>query len=177
MFNFAIFKKSLDETFWPLVISVIGLVSFTVLFVWAMLNMGTELLKFVAQFQFIAKIFKMGFGVDVTGEVSITILLAVCFTHAVVLSVTWAVIIACSTRSLAGEVERGTADLLLTLPVSRPEVYCSTSLVWVLAAAVLSSCPFLGVWIGIHVFDTKEPVEISRFLAPTANFFCLSVLD
>lgn len=175
MFNFAIFKKTFGETFWSLAIASIGMVTFVVLFVWAMLNMGTELLNFVSKFAFIAKIFKMGFGVDVSGDVSLTILFAVCFTHAVVLSLTWAVIITTATRSTAGEIERGTADMLLTLPVSRPEVYFSTSLVWILAAAILSCGPLLGVWIALQIFEMTEPVAITRFFAPTFNFFCLNL--
>lgn len=175
MFNYAIFRKTLIDSVWSLVLSAVGMIGFVILFVWAMLNMGTQVLEFVSQFPFIRKIFEMGFGIKVDGEVSVNILFAVCFTHGIVLALTWTVIIAATTRVTAGEVERGTADLLLALPVARPEVFVSTTLVWVLAAAVLSACPIIGIAIATLIFETEEAVDITRFIAPAANFFCLNL--
>jgi ABC-2 type transport system permease protein len=83
------------------------------------------------------------------------------------------VMIATSTRVTVGEIEKGTADLLLTLPVSRSEVYFSTSLVWVLAATLLAFCPVIGVWIGSLIFKTPEVIEVTRYLKPALNFLCL----
>lgn len=175
MFSLAIFTKTLRDSMGSLVISALGMVAFVVLFVWAMLNMGAELLSFVTQFPFIRKIVEMGFGINMSGDVSTTILLAVCYTHGAVLVLAWSVIIATATRVTAGEVERGTADMLLTLPVSRWQVYISTSWAWVLSAAVLAICPIIGIGIALQIFETEEPVAISRFVAPAVNFFCLNI--
>lgn len=138
-----------------------------------MLDMGTELMQFVSKFEFLKKIFEVGFGINVSGEVSLRVLFAVCFTHGVILTLTWAVMIATSSRVTAGEIERGTADLLLTLPVTRSEVYFSTSLVWFLAALVLSACPIIGVWTGLQIFETTEVVDTREYFRPASNFFFL----
>ncbi len=175
MFSPAIFKKTLRDSRISILFAAIGIVLFQILFVWAMLNMGTDLLQFLSKFPFLTKIMEMGFGINVSGEFSISIFLAVCFTHAVVLSLAWSVIIATTTRTTVGEIERGTADLLLTLPVTRPQVYLSTSIVWWLAAALFSVCPLVGIWIGIQIFETDEVVEISRYYAPASNFFTLNL--
>ena len=175
MFSPAIFKKTLRDSSISIALSAVGIVGFQVLFVWAMLNMGTDLLKFVSNFPFLIKIFEMGFGIKVDGEVSINIMFAVCYTHAVVLALTWSVIIATTTRTTVGEIERGTADMLLSLPVTRPEVYFSTSLVWWFAAGLLSFCPLLGIWIAVQFFQMEEPVVLSRFVAPGVNFFALNL--
>lgn len=171
MFNRAIFWKTLRDSAATIVAVSIGLVWFVVLFVHSMQSMGTELMEFVSRFEFLKKIFEFGFGLDVSGEISLTVLFAVCFTHGVVLLLSWSTIIATTTRVTSGEVEKGTADILLALPVNRHEVYLSTSLVWILAALVISVCPVIGVWVGIQIFETDEVVQISRYFGPTVNFF------
>ena len=158
-----------------LVLALIGMIAFVILFVWAMLNMGTELLDFVSRLPIIRKIFEMSFGINVSGEVSFGILFSVCYTHAVVLSLAWSVIIATTTRVIVGEVERGTADLLFTLPVTRAEVFVSTTVVWVLSAAALSFAPMIGIVIANAIFQPDESVQISRFFLPAINFFFLNL--
>ncbi len=173
MINRAIFRKTLDDSASLTVAAAVGIIGFVILFVWAMLNLGDEVLNFASRFAFLRKVFEAGFGIKVDGEVSINILFAVSFTHAVVLALSWAVMIAITTRVTVGEIEKGTADLLLTLPISRSEVYVSTSLVWILAAILLAFCPVIGVWIGSLIFKTPEVVEIARYFKPAVNFLCL----
>lgn len=173
MINRAIFLKTASDSASLLAAAALGIVAFVVLFVWAMLNLGDEVLEFASRFAFLRKVFEAGFGIQVDGEVSINILFAVCFTHAVVLALSWAAMISISTRVTVGEIEKGTADLLLTLPVTRSEVYVSTSLVWMLAAALLSVCPVVGVWIGSRIFETPESVVVIRYFRPALNFLCL----
>lgn len=170
MINQAIFWKTARDSASLLIAASIGIILFTILFVWAMLDMGKELMQFVSQFGFLKKIFEVGFGIDVSGEVSLRVLFSVCFTHAVVLTLAWAVIIATTSRVTAGEVEKGTADLLFTLPVTRAEVYFSTSLVWVISTLILSMCPVAGLWLGIHLFETGEVIAIKQYLKPAINF-------
>lgn len=173
MINRAIVAKTLRDSATMLIACSVGLVAFVILFAWAMLNMGTEVLNFVSQLPWLTTLFEAAFGIRVDGEVSINILFAVCYTHAVVLMLTWTFVIATTTRITAGEVERGTADLLLTLPVRRSEVYLSTSLVWIASIGILSSCPVLGVWLGSLLFETEEVILVSRFVKPAVNFFFL----
>lgn len=173
MINWAIFWKTTRDSASLLLASSLGIVAFVVLFVWAMIDMGEKLMAFLSQMGFLRKIFEFSFGIDISREVSITILLAVCFTHALVLMLSWTVVIATTSRVTAGEIERGTADLLLTLPVRRSEVYISATLFWLLASLLLSMCPLVGLWIGISIFETKEVVFIVRFVKPAFNFFFL----
>ncbi|MEM7455020.1 MAG: ABC transporter permease subunit [Planctomycetota bacterium] len=173
--NAAVFRKTFGDSLSTLGLCAGGMVLFVILFVWAMLNMGTELLEFVARFTFIKQIFEMGFGISVEGEVSINMLFAICFTHGVVFALTWTVLIAAATRVTAGEVERGTADMLLTLPISRPSIYTSTSLVWMIASLVLAICPVIGIGIATQIFEMEEEVRISRYFAPAVNLFCLNL--
>ena len=173
LFSSAIFLKTLRDSLWLIAAAAIGLVLFVVLYAWAMLNMGPEVLEFVSKFGFLKKIFEMSLGIKVGEEFSVNIMLAVSFAHAVVMMLSWSVMIAIPTRVTVGESEQGTADLLLTLPVSRTEVFISNSLVWCIAAAILSICPILGIWIGTCIFQPEEAVTLKRFFVPAANFFAL----
>jgi ABC-type transport system involved in multi-copper enzyme maturation permease subunit len=175
MWNQAIFLKTLKDSFVPVALCAIAIMAFQIVFVWAMLEMGTDLLQFVSKVPFLTKIFEISFGIKVDGEVSVNVLFAVCFTHAVVLSLAWSCMIAISTRISAGEIEKGTADLLLSLPVNRSEAYLSASAVWWLAAIVLSFCPIPGMWIALQFFETDQVVELSRFVAPAFNFLALNL--
>lgn len=173
MFSFAIFKKTLRDSAVLLAACSLGVIAFVVLFVWAMLNMGPDLLQFAAKFGFIRKILEMTFGLKVEGELSESILFAVCFTHLMVMMLTWSVIIATNTRTVVGEIEKGTADLLLSLPVNRYEVYLSTSLAWILFTVVLAACPAIGLGLGAMIFETKEAIDLTRYLAPAVNLVAL----
>jgi ABC-2 type transport system permease protein len=173
MFNSAIFWKTARDSAMTVVAAGVGITAFLVLFVWSMLDMGAELMKFVSNFPFLKKLFEAALGIDVTGDLSINILFATGFTHAMVLMLSLSVIIATTSRVIAGEIERGTADLLLTLPMNRSEVYFSTALVWIVAATILAACPVFGVFIGTNIFETAEPVFISDFIKPAINFFFL----
>ncbi len=175
MWNNAIFLKTLKDSIFIVLLCAIGIILFQVLFAWAMLEMGTDILEFVSKVPFLTKIFEISFGIKVDGEVSVNILFAVCFTHAVVLALTWSNVVAIATRISAGEVERGTADLLLALPITRGEAYFSASAVWMLAAALLSFSPIPGTWLALQIFETEEAVHLSSFIAPACNFLALNI--
>lgn len=175
MFNFAIFAKTLRDSAWTVVIASIGVIGFVILVVFSMLKMGTEVLEFVRSVGVIRKIFEATLGINVEGDVSINTLFSVSFTHGMVLMLTWGTLIATATRVTVGEIEKGTADLLLSLPVNRKEACVSFGLAGILIAMVMSCCPIIGVAIGMQIFETEEVVEIHRYLAPTVNFFAINL--
>jgi ABC-type transport system involved in multi-copper enzyme maturation permease subunit len=90
---------------------------------------------------------------------------------------TWGFMIAIGTGITVGEIERGTADLLLTLPLSRGAIYASTTTVWILAAILLSAAAWLGIWLGCLAFPPREPVDLGRLAAAVVNLLvlCLAI--
>ncbi len=170
-FNPVLFRKTFRDSLALLAASTCGIIVFVVVFAWAMINMGPELMQFLSKFQFLAKIFEVGLGIKVDGDFSVNIMLAVSFAHAMVMMMSWAVMISISTRVTVGESERGTADLLLTLPVSRTEVFVSTSLVWMVSAVLLAISPLIGIWISVLVLNPDETIVLSSFAGASINFF------
>ena len=72
-----------------------------------------------------------------------------------------------------GRDRSGTADLLLTLPLSRSTIYVSTSLVWIVAAACLSAAAWLGLWLGNLAFPLRTPINFARMGIGAVNLLGL----
>src|SRR5262245_42067638 len=70
-------------------------------------------------------------GTEVGDRIGPQMLQAIAWIHPVVLALTWAHAILFCTRVPVGEVDRGTVDVLLSLPVSRWQIFLSESFVWV----------------------------------------------
>jgi ABC-type transport system involved in multi-copper enzyme maturation permease subunit len=100
------------------------------------------------QMQFIQNIIKAMVGTDVAGGAGPEIFNAIPWVHPVVLAVTWAHAIVFCTRVPAGEVDRGTADVLYSLPVRRWTLHGSETAAWLASAAVVLLLGTLGNFIG-----------------------------
>ena len=175
MINWALARKTFADSRLLLVLCTAGVVAFTVLFVISIQQFAPELLGFLSQFEFLYTIFEAAFGIQINGQVSMPVLWSIAFTHGVVLASTWSLLIATATRVTVGEVERGTADVLLSLPISRGSIYRSTSLVLVSMAGIISCGPLLGLWLAGRWFPLDEPMVLSKYYSTAANFFCFNV--
>lgn len=171
--NTAIVRKTLRDAAVLIGIGTLVLVIFEVLFMRAMgeisddAQTGMALLRLPVVQRFV----KMVAGAEMLDNVTATSLMTLGLGHPFLLVVHWATVLTIGSRVLAGEVERGTADLLLTLPVSRTAVYNSVTLVWLLAGIPLSLAPWLGVCLGQQWFPLWEPVDLSRIAILCVNLF------
>ena len=154
-------------------ITAIAVVLFEILLVLAMRSLGPELLAFVARRAFLQNIFRMLLSLDLRGGTSVSMLVVLGFVHPFLFATTWGFMIAIGTRVTVGEIDDGTADLLLSLPISRASVYVSTSVVWIAAAALLSLLAWLGLWLGTLIFPMRGSVEMGRMGIAAVNLFAL----
>ena len=69
-------------------------------------------------------------GVDPGDQVSAQLSQAFLWVHPTVLTLLWAHEVMYCSRMPAGEIDRGTADFLLCLPISRWSVFCSETILW-----------------------------------------------
>jgi ABC-type transport system involved in multi-copper enzyme maturation permease subunit len=92
----------------------------------------------------------------------------------VVLAVVWAHSIITCTRVPAGEVDRGTIDVLLGLPVSRWGLVVSETAVWLAGVAAILALAVLGHLIGSRNVAADLRPELARVLIVIANLGCLS---
>lgn len=176
MLNRGLLKKNARDSLPVFACCYIGLAAFCLLFVGAIKTMGKELIEFISNFAFLVKIFEMGFGIQLSDTVSLEILFGVCFTHLVTLALMWVPLISGSMRPVVGEIEKGTADWLLTLPVSRTAVIWNNFIVNSTLAMVNATAPMLGIYLAILFFKPEEAVNIVSYVPVAANLFCLTLM-
>ena len=87
-------------------------------------------------------------GSPVTGEMAPLFLHAVPWIHPLVLLLIFAHVVTVATQLPAGEIDRGTIELLLGLPVSRWNIYCAHGLGLAFAGPVVLALGLLGNRIG-----------------------------
>jgi len=70
-------------------------------------------------------------------------------------------------------VDRGTADVLLGLPVSRWEVFISETVVWLVCGAAILTAALVGNLLGAQALPPEHRPQLSRLFIVLANLFCL----
>lgn len=112
-------------------------------------------------------------GVDSSEAMGPQAFMAFPWVHPVVLSLIWAHAMICCTRLPAGEIDRGTIDLTLTLPVTRWTVLRSETIVWIAAGMVVLMLGLAGYMLGRSFVDPDSRPDTGRTLIVLANCFCL----
>ena len=152
-----------------------GILIFEALLVLVFGALSEQVLDIWARIPFVQRLLKALIGVDVTGEVTLASLLSLGLVHPILFALLWSFEVTMCTRVILGEIESGTADLLLALPMSRARVYASVSVVWIAAGALLCCMIWVGLALGTLLFATPEPVPLARFGKPLLNLFALYV--
>jgi ABC-2 type transport system permease protein len=127
----------------------------------------------IREMQFVQTIIKAMLGADVSAGLGPEMFMAIPWVHPVVLAVVWAHAIVCCTRVPAGEVDRGTIDVLLGLPVSRWGLMVSESAVWLASGVVVVAMGVAGSRLGgVRLAPWQRP-ELARIVIVAANLFCV----
>ena len=77
------------------------------------------------------------------------------------------------TRMPAGEVDRGTIDVLLSLPVSRTRVYLCESVVWLASGVLVVAFGVLGHVVGGRYTGPDTVRTASELVIINVNLYCL----
>jgi ABC-type transport system involved in multi-copper enzyme maturation permease subunit len=171
--NLAILAKTWRETRVLLAIVFVAIVGFELVFVWAVSTFAKELTDIWFKFPFLKKLIAALAGADLASDVTITALMSLGMAHPILFALTWAFILTLCTRVIVGEIERGTADLLLTLPASRTSVFAAVSLVWAAVGLPFCAAPWCGISAGRAIFAKAAEIDIQILWIPTANLYAL----
>ncbi len=128
------------------------------------------------QMDFARGIMQAMLGTEIADRIGTQMFEAMAWVHPVVLALTWAHAIISCTRVPAGEVDRGTADVLLGLPVSAWGVFVSETVVWLGAGAVVLAAALGGNLIGGLGLPLRQRPELPHLLIVLINLFCLYAL-
>jgi ABC-type transport system involved in multi-copper enzyme maturation permease subunit len=124
---------------------------------------------------FVREMFKALLGMDIADPVGPAVFTAIAWVHPLFLAILWAHQIAFAARMPAGEVERGTIDVLLGQPVSRMEVYVHESAVWLVSGAAIVGMALAGNLAGSHAVRGDVFPRAGSLVPLLCNLFCLNV--
>ncbi len=110
--------------------------------------------KLFGSIPFIKPILSALLGVDPGEAFTGQLMQAFLWVHPTVLAIMWAHELMYCSRVPAAEIDRGSIDFLLGLPISRWKLYIAETIGWILSGLVVLSCGFTG-----HVIasQTMEP--------------------
>ena len=155
---------------------VLGLVVFGVeaALAFVLQKFGAQMSQEWLQLEFARGIMQAMLGTEIAGRLGPQRYQSMAWVHPVVLALAWAHAMLCCTRVPAGEVDRGTADILLGLPVSRWEVFLSESFVWLACSVALFIAALMGNVLGGLAVPPEQRPPLARQLIVLLNFFCLN---
>lgn len=175
--NRAVLRKTFREYRLLLSATVLGIILLEVFLVRAILDTERDLDKVrpMLELPLVRNLVRLALGADLLEDVSSTALMTFGLGHPLLYALAWTLLLTIATGVIAGEIGRGTADLLLTLPVSRVTVYLSTTVVWVVGAVAAGGAAWLGLWLGQCLFPLSQPLDMGRLALVAINFCALNL--
>ena len=174
-----LWRKAISDSWLQLVLSSLFLLLFGWLFVWM-----TSLLRLGAMPAFLRllpKFVEPLLGVPIAELASTTGRLTFVYVHIITLLICVGWAIGRGSDVVAGEISRGTMDLLLSLPIRRFSVLTVSGVTTLFGAAVLAFSLWTGSWIGLKTIALPQEAAIGRFLPGVLNLasvtFCLAGLS
>ncbi len=125
------------------------------------------------QIPFIRTILQALVGMDVGDSITPDAIIALAWVHPAVLAIVWTQAVVLCTRVPAGEIDRGTIDVLFGLPVSRWCVYVTETIVFAGTGVVLLVMGFLGLRLGMLGQAAELRPGTGRLVSVAANMYCL----
>jgi ABC-2 type transport system permease protein len=159
---------------WPATL-LCGVLIFTVeaILAYVMPTFQAQFSEALMQIRFIQTFVGAMLGINASEQLGPEAFSAFPWVHPVVLALVWAHALVLCTRMPAGEIDRGTVDLTLTLPVTRWGILRAETMVWLGAGAVVLLSGLVGNELGGSYADTAGRPELGRGLLVLLNLACL----
>jgi ABC-2 type transport system permease protein len=123
------------------------------------------------QMPFAQNIIKAMLGTETMPEAGPRLFLSIPWAHPVVMALVWAHAIIGATRLPAGEVDRGTIDILLGMPVSRWRLFVTDSAAWALCGAAVLLAGLAGNQVGAMTVSPEQRAQVPRLLMVLVNLW------
>jgi len=96
-------------------------------------------------------------------------LIAIGYQHPFILFLLMLFAVGVPTGLLAGEVQKGTMELILSRPVTKLQVYLCAGFLTVTGMFALVFMMFLGTVAGVHIYEFGEPIPLDLFFRIAIN--------
>src|ERR1051325_10669536 len=136
---------------------------------------GSQFSQQWLQLEFARNIMQAMLGTEIVDRIGPHMFQSMAWVHPVPLALTWAHALLCCTRVPAVEVDRGTAHVLLGLPVSRWEIFFSETFVWLGTGLLILVAALFGNLLGGLGLPLEQRPQLPRLLIVLTNLFCLYV--
>jgi beta-exotoxin I transport system permease protein len=167
--------KTLYEVWLPTLLFGCGLLVTDALLTYVLPQIQAGLDEVLRRIPFIRPILSALLGGELGNELSAQTMQAFLWVHPVVLALLWAHAIVFCTRMPAGEIDRGTIDVMLGWPVSRQVVYGCDSIVWLASGVLILSMALLGHRLAaLSMPDAVRP-PLGRVALVLVNLYCVYV--
>lgn len=173
--NCGVMIKAAREIWAPTLLFGIGLLLAEVLLAFVLPPVEKELGGIISQFKLFQTLLKALLGTDVGDRIGPEALQAIAWVDPVVLALLWAQVIVVCTRVPSGEIDRGNADVLFGLPISRWRVYLSDSTVCLGSGIVMVAMGWMGSVIGGAIAPSAFQTDGYRVFMVLTNLYCLGV--
>ncbi len=162
--------KTMHEVWLMTLIFAVAMAAFRALFAYILPTFLEErLVDQWLELPFVQNILKALMGTEIEGAIGAGAAASIAWAHPIGLALLWAHAIVLCTRVPAGEVDHGTIDVLLGLPVSRARIYLCESLMWLVTGLVVVGMGLVGHFIGARSGSSQDTGPV---IAVVVNFFC-----
>ncbi len=173
--NYGLMLKAIREVAPAVVLCGLGLAAFEGLVAYVFWMYQEQLTADLMEVEFIRNMIKSLVGGRLEGQLGPESLRSLAWVHPLVLALVFAHGITTASRVPAGEVDRGTADILFTWPVSRGAMFrveigvCFASGIFVLGMALV------GSYIGHQFVPADDRPDPARLAVVIANLYLLAM--
>lgn len=173
--NAGVLVKCVRESWLVLAVCAAGVLLAEALFAVVFPTFPIDLLQRFFENPFFQRLFQSLLGTDFGGQIGPEMLRSMAWVHPVMLSILWAAAITHYSRMPAMEIERGTIDLMLGMPVARWRIFASEGVVGLGGGALLAAAALIGCLIGSRSVEPADRPAVDRLLVIICNLFCVYV--
>ncbi|NLX03871.1 MAG: ABC transporter permease subunit [Phycisphaerae bacterium] len=117
--------------------------------------------------------FKAMIGDDILQITTTTGLGSFAYLHPISLALLLALAVWIASGAIAGQIDRGTVDLVLATPLSRRRFMITTILAGAISGAVMTAGMLLGTWMGLRQVTLEQPYMFDRIVLVAANLYAV----
>ena len=168
-----VFRKIFQEVRWPVAWFSAGLALVMALLTALLPKVLGDIDRVFERLPFVKPLLTALLGVDPGEGFTAQMMQAFLWVHPTVLTLIWAHEVMYCTRLPAAEIDRGTIDFLLGLPISRWKLYICETVGWIVSGAIIVSIGFLGHCYSSDALQPDMRPETKETLFVMANLFAV----
>lgn len=166
-------RKIVLETRWPVLWFSVGLCAIMSILTWILPTILKDINQVFEAIPIFKPVIGALLGVKPDTDISAEMTQAFLWVHPSVLATLWAHEVMYCTRTPAGEIDRGTIDFLLGLPVSRWKLFCAESIGWLLSGLVIVGGGICGHVLIAQNFAAQMQPSSTATLLILCNLFSM----